>query len=77
MPGLSSFSYQLGYTVDHKISISSVIQKDRKVEGSVPIVMLTHEAQERNVVKALSLMEDLNVLTDKTVMIRVEAEQAN
>jgi hypothetical protein len=35
--------------------------------------MLTHEAQESNVQKALSLMNKLKVLTDKTIMIRVEA----
>jgi len=56
----------------HQISIYSVIQKGRKVTGSVPIVMLTHEARESNVLKALSEMDGLDVLTDKTLMIRVE-----
>lgn len=56
----------------HKISIQSVIQKGRKVNGSVPIVMLTHDAKERNVKKAISLIDELDVLTDKTIMIRVE-----
>jgi homoserine dehydrogenase len=70
-PGvLSTISGVLG---EHNISISSVIQKGREVNGSVPIVMLTHEAQESNVQKALSLMNKLKVLTDKTIMIRVEA----
>jgi homoserine dehydrogenase len=49
-----------------------VIQKGREEKGSVPVVMLTHEAQESNVTKALSLMENLDVLTDETIMIRVE-----
>ena len=69
-PGvLSKISGILG---DHEISISSVIQKGREVNGSVPLVMLTHEAQESNVKKALSLMDKLDVLTDETMMIRVE-----
>ncbi len=69
-PGvLSKISGVLG---DHQISIASVIQKGREKRGSVPVVMLTHEAQERNVAKALSLMENLDVLTDETIMIRVE-----
>lgn len=69
-PGvLSKISGVLG---DHQISIASVIQKGREEKGSVPVVMLTHEAQESNVTKALSLMENLDVLIDKTIMIRVE-----
>lgn len=69
-PGvLSKISGILG---DHQISISSVIQKGREEEGTVPIVMLTHEAKESNVLKALSLIDHLDVLTDRTVVIRVE-----
>ncbi|HEJ83051.1 MAG TPA: homoserine dehydrogenase [Desulfobacteraceae bacterium] len=61
-----------GILGEHSISISSVIQKGRKEKGSVPIVMLTHEALESDVIKALSLIDRLDVLTDKTMMIRVE-----
>ena len=61
-----------GILGEHNISISSVIQKGRKVKGSVPIVMLTHEALESDVVKALKLIDRLDVLTDKTMMVRVE-----
>ena len=69
-PGvLSKISGILG---DHEISISAVIQKGREEKGSVPIVMMTHEAREINVLKALSLMDQLDVLTDKTIVIRVE-----
>jgi len=66
---LSKISGILG---DHEISISSVLQKGRKINGSVPIVMMTHEAQESSVIEALSLMDRLDVLTDKTMVIRVE-----
>lgn len=61
-----------GILGEHQISIASVIQKGREVKGSVPVVMLTHEAQESNVRKALSMMDQLDVLTDKTMMVRVE-----
>jgi homoserine dehydrogenase len=62
-----------GILGENQISISSVIQEGREVAGSVPIIMLTHEAQESNVQKAISLMDELEVLTDKTVLIRVES----
>jgi homoserine dehydrogenase len=69
-PGvLSKISGILG---EHDISIAAVIQKGREINGSVPIVMLTHKALESNVRKAISLMDQLEVLTDKTIMVRVE-----
>jgi homoserine dehydrogenase len=69
-PGvLSKISGILG---DHQISIAAVIQKGREVRGSVPVVMLTHEAQESNAIKALSLLDKVDVVTDETMMIRVE-----
>jgi len=72
-PGvLSKISGILG---ENDISIYSVIQKGREVEGSVPVVMLTHEAKESSVRKALEQMEHLDVLTDKTMTIRVEASR--
>ena len=61
-----------GILGEHSISISAVIQKGREINGSVPIVMLTHEAQEKNVKKAIALIDNLDVLNGKTVMIRVE-----
>jgi homoserine dehydrogenase len=72
-PGvLSKISGVLGA---NDISIYSVIQKGREVDGSVPVVMLTHEAKERSVRRALSQMELLDVLTDKTITIRVEGSK--
>lgn len=69
-PGvLSGISGVLG---KHGISISAVIQKGRATESGVPIVMLTHEAREANVRKALKEIDELDVLLDKTVLIRVE-----
>ncbi len=60
-----------GILGDRRISISSVIQKGRS-KGSVPIVMLTHEARERDVRDAISLLAGLDVLTDETITMRVE-----
>jgi homoserine dehydrogenase len=69
-PGvLSKISGILG---DHQISISSVIQKGREERGSVPVVMLTHPALESQVLKAVSLIDKLDVVTQGTVAIRLE-----
>lgn len=61
-----------GILGEKSISISSVIQKGRERDGAVPIVMLTHEAMERDVIDALKLIDKLDVLKGKTMMIRVE-----
>jgi homoserine dehydrogenase len=68
---LSKISGVLG---DHLISIKSVHQKGRKIDGSVPIVMMTHTAKESNVKKAVSEIDQLDVVSDKTVLIRIEDE---
>ncbi len=60
-----------GILGEKNISISSVIQKGRDTDGAVPIVMLTHEAFERDVTTALEEIDKLDVLQDKTMMIRV------
>ncbi|MBN1848440.1 MAG: homoserine dehydrogenase [Deltaproteobacteria bacterium] len=73
-PGvLSKISGILG---EQGISIASVIQKGRKLLGSVPIVMLTHEAKGSHVNKALTQLNQLDVLTDKTMVIRVEGGES-
>ncbi len=69
-PGvLSRISGVLG---SNNISIASVIQKKREALGSVPVVMLTHEARERDVRKSLEIIDKLDVVTEKTVLFRVE-----
>jgi homoserine dehydrogenase len=71
-PGvLSKISGILG---KHDISIISVIQKGRRIKGSVPIVMMTHEAKEKNVHQALREINRLGVILGRTVFIRVENE---
>jgi len=66
---LSKISGILG---KHSISISSVIQKGRQVNGAVPIVMMTHEAKEENVHRALKEINRLKIIVGKTMFIRVE-----
>ena len=56
----------------HEISIATVIQKGRA--GAVPIVMMTHEALDRNMGVALEEIDRLGVVAVPTVMLRVEAE---
>jgi homoserine dehydrogenase len=69
-PGvLSKISGILGA---HDISIAAVIQKKREAHSAVPVVMLTHEARERDVRKSLELIDNLDVVADKTVVFRVE-----
>ncbi|MBI4715992.1 MAG: homoserine dehydrogenase [Nitrospirae bacterium] len=69
-PGvLSRISGILG---EHQISIASVMQKGRKEGGTVPLVMMTHGAVERNVRQALQEIDGLPIVSEKTVMFRVE-----
>ena len=56
----------------HEISIASVIQKVRHHAKAVPVVMMTHEAQEGNMQKALQEIDALPVIVAPTRMIRVE-----
>ncbi len=69
-PGaLSKISGVLGA---HNISISSVIQKDRKIGGAVPLVVVTHNALERELRNAIAEIEKLDIILDKVVYIRIE-----
>jgi len=58
----------------YNISIRSVIQKERKKEKAVPLVMMTHRARERDINNALKEINRLPVVSGKTVFIRVEEE---
>ena len=57
----------------HQISIHSVVQRGRRSRGgAVSIFMLTHEARESGLQKALREMHRLSILKAKTVFIRME-----
>lgn len=72
-PGvLSKISGILG---NYNISIASVIQKGRRIGEAVPLVVLTHEAKEKDVRQALEEIDRLPVVMGKTVVIRVEGKE--
>ena len=56
----------------HDISIASVIQREREHGASVPIVIRTHSARERNLRRALRSIDRLSVVRAKTTVIRIE-----
>lgn len=69
-PGvLSKISGILG---EHHISIKSVLQIERKLNGAVPLFMLTHLAREAEMKKALEKIVSLDVIVDDPVLIRIE-----
>jgi homoserine dehydrogenase len=54
------------------ISISSVIQKGRKEGQTVPVVIMTHTAEERDVQSALREIDRMPFISEPTTLIRVE-----
>jgi len=72
-PGvLAQISRVLG---DHRISISAVMQKERHAEDAVPVIIMSHRAKEASVRRALEIIDKLEVVKDKTMMLRIEAEK--
>jgi len=68
-PGiLSQISGVLGV---HNISIASVMQKE-VTEGSVPLIIVTHEAVESNMIKCIEEIENFAFIKEKVILIRVE-----
>ena len=61
-----------GILAKYKISIASVTQKEKKISNIVPIVMMTHDAIERDMAKALKEIDALDIIKKKSVRIRVE-----
>lgn len=69
-PGiLSKLSGILGA---NSISIESVIQKGRSDSGGVPLVFMTHKAMEKDIQKAVKEINELKVVKEKSILIRVE-----
>ena len=63
-----------GHLGQHGISLVSVLQKTRaERHEAVPVVMMTHEARERDMRAALTAIDKLPVVAGPTTMIRVEA----
>ena len=56
----------------YQISIESMIQPHRHEAEAVPIVLMTHEAVERNVRKALEEIDCFDLVREKSLMVRIE-----
>jgi homoserine dehydrogenase len=56
----------------YQISIESMVQPHRHEAEAVPIVFMTHEAEERNVIAALAEIDQLDVVQEETLLIRIE-----
>lgn len=56
----------------YEISIESMIQPHRHAANAVPIVFMTHEAKERNVVAAVAEINRLDVIQEEPLLIRIE-----
>ena len=55
------------------ISIESILQKEDLInDKNVPIVLVTHEVLEKNIIDALQDIENLDVVKGKIVKIRIE-----
>jgi homoserine dehydrogenase len=62
-----------GILGQNDISILSLLQKGRGTGEAVPIVLMTHEARERDMRAALGAIDRLPVVATRTAMIRVES----
>lgn len=57
---------------DHGVSIASVVQKERAKGSTVPVVILTYEAQEKDMQDALRKIEAMPAIKGQALLIRVE-----
>ncbi|MBM3276515.1 MAG: homoserine dehydrogenase [Candidatus Handelsmanbacteria bacterium] len=59
---------------EERISIASVIQKERDLQGgTVPLIIVTHEASEAAMQRALTALGRLDILEGPAKVIRIEA----
>ncbi len=69
-PGiLARISQMLG---KHSISISDVIQRERSAGGVVPLILLTHDAHEKDVRAAIRRIDKTPSVRGKSQVIRIE-----
>jgi homoserine dehydrogenase len=61
-----------GILAKYGISIASVTQKERSKSHVVPIVMVIHEAKEKNLRLALNMIDRQDIIKEKSVAIRIE-----
>ena len=58
----------------NRISIASVIQQGRGVASTVPVIMRTHEAAERDLKHALTAIGKLKMVERSPAFIRIEEQ---
>jgi homoserine dehydrogenase len=63
-----------GILGENNISLSTVLQLDESTGRTVPVIMLTHMAVEKDVVNACSSMEKIDCIKGKVMIIRVLTE---
>jgi homoserine dehydrogenase len=56
----------------HNISIESMIQQGRSTGETVPIVIMTHEAKEKDIRSALAEIDAFDAINGKSILIRIE-----
>ena len=61
-----------GILAKANISIASVSQKEHARSKAVPIVMVIHEAREKNLREALNIIDKMNIIHEKSVANRIE-----
>lgn len=69
-PGV--FAQISGVLARYNISIASVTQKERDRAKVVPVVMITHESKEGMLRRALERIDNLGVIKERSVAIRME-----
>lgn len=70
LPGVvADISQVLG---DNDISMSNILQKESSADGNASLLILTHRAKEGAIKRSISLIEQLDCVKDKVVLIRVE-----
>lgn len=57
---------------DHHISISDCVQRERSIGRVVPLIMVTHEAHEKDVRAAIRVIDRLKIVRAKSQVIRIE-----
>ncbi len=50
---------------EHGVSIASLVQKEASAKEFVPVVILTHEAREENLQKAIYEIEKMDIIKHK------------
>ena len=70
-PGvLAQISHVLG---QHKISISDVIQKERRIGSVVPLILMTHDTQDFRIRRAIRAIDRMDAVKGKAQVLKIEA----